>query len=351
MARPTRIDFPGAWYHVLNRGIEKRSIFRSQRCYERFIELLSALPQRFGLKLHGYILMPNHYHLQVETPEANLSRAIHWLNVGYSVWLNRKYRRVGPLFQGRFKAILHEPDEAVIINRYIHLNPVRVKAAGGHEGRPSSEAEITKDLARQRVEILEQFPWSSYGYFAGTRAPVAWLSTQPILECFGQGSERKRQATFRRQLREAAATGDWETDWKSRLKYTLVLGSTEFVAKMRKLLQGDQDQQTGLRRASKEALDWTQVVRAVTKVWDRPWEELLHARGAGARETALFLGRTRARLTLKELGSLSGGLHHNAVSIAIRRFTLRLQTDRALQRKLALVEKTLNRIQSSPSSV
>jgi putative transposase len=351
MARPTRIDFPGAWYHVLNRGIEKRSIFRSQRCYERFLELLSALPGRFGVKLHGYVLMPNHYHLQVETPEANLSRAIHWLNVGYSVWLNRKYSRVGPLFQGRFRAILHEPAEAVMINRYIHLNPVRIRAAGGHEGRASSELEITQDLARQRIELLEQFPWSSYGYFAGTRTSVDWLSTHVILESFGQGSERKRQETFRRQLREAAATGDWETDWKDRLKYTVLLGSGEFVAQMRKLLRGDRDQQTGLRRASKEALAWTQIVQAVTKAWDDPWEELLCARGCGARETALFLGRTLARLTLKELGALSGGLHHNAVSIAIRRFTLRLEKDRVLQRRLALVEKTLNRIRSSSRSV
>jgi hypothetical protein len=249
-----------------------------------------------------------------------------------------------PLFQGRFKAILHEPDEAVIINRYIHLNPVRVKAAGGHEGRAGSEVAITKELARQRVEILEQFPWSSYGYFAGTRTPVDWLSTHEILGYFSQGSVRKRQATFRRQLREAAATEDWETDWKNRLKYTVLLGSTEFVAQMRKLLQGDQDQQTGLRHASKEALDWTQIIRAVTKAWGRPWEELLHARACGARETALFLGRTRARLTLKELGSLSGGLRHNAVSIAIRRFSLRLQSDRALERKLALIEKTLDRM-------
>jgi putative transposase len=350
MARPTRIDFSGAWYHVLNRGIEKRTIFRSRRCYERFLELLSALPGRFGVKLHGYVLMPNHYHLQVETPEANLSRAIHWLNVSYSVWLNHKYRRVGPLFQGRFKAILHEPDEAVIINRYIHLNPVRVEAGGGHEGRASSEVEITTELARQRVEILEQFPWSSYGYFAGTRKPVDWLSTDVILAGFGQGSERKRQATFRRELLEAAATGNWETDWKDRLKYTVLLGSTEFVARMRKRFRGDHDQQTGLRRASKEALDWEQIVGAVTKAWDRPWEELLHARGCGARETALFLGRTRARLTLKELGLLSGGLHHNAVSIAIRRFSLRLQTDRLLRRKLAVVEKALNRSQSRRSS-
>jgi hypothetical protein len=98
--------------------------------------------------------MPNHYHLQLETPEANLSQAIHWLNVGYSVWLNRKYGRVGPLFQGRFKAVLHEPEEALVISRYIHLNPVRIKAVGGHEGRTSSDAR-----SRQRRQGNCAFPW------------------------------------------------------------------------------------------------------------------------------------------------------------------------------------------------
>ena len=111
MARATRVDFPGPWYHVLNRGTERRVIFRSACCYEKFIELLSSLPERFGVRLHGYALMGNHYHLQLESREANLSKALHWLNVSYSVWFNRKYRRVGPLFQGRFKAMLHEQRE------------------------------------------------------------------------------------------------------------------------------------------------------------------------------------------------------------------------------------------------
>jgi putative transposase len=87
MARATRVDFPGAWYHVLNRGIERRAIFRSTRCCEKFIELLSSLPERFGVRLHGYALMGNHYHLQLESREANLRKAIHWLYVSYSVCL------------------------------------------------------------------------------------------------------------------------------------------------------------------------------------------------------------------------------------------------------------------------
>ena len=169
MARATRVDFPGAWYHVLNRGIERRTIFPERRCCEKFIELLSRLPKRFGVQLHGYVLMGNHYHLQLESREANLSQTIHWLNVSYSVWFNRKYGRVGPLFQGRFKAVLHEPTEALRINRYIHLNPVRIAAQGGHENRNRLPAELTKDLAKQRVDALEQYPWSSYAFFVGTR--------------------------------------------------------------------------------------------------------------------------------------------------------------------------------------
>jgi len=341
MARATRVDFPGAWYHVLNRGTERRSIFYSRRCYERFIELLSILPQRFGVRLHGYALMGNHYHLQLESREANLSQAIQWLNVSYSVWLNRKHSRIGPLFQGRFKAILHEPAEALRINRYIHLNPVRVKALGGHETRDLVDCQITADLARQRVDALEQYPWSSYPFFAGTRSAPAWLWTETILGFFGEGSERERQQAFRQQLQEAAAAGDWETGWKARVKYTVFLGSVEFVDRMRKFLRGDRDQQTGVRRGAIEKLPWPQIVLAVSAVWNRPWQELLSARGSGARETALFLGRTRGRLSLKELGQLAGGVHHNAVSIAIRRFMARLKNDRTLRGKLYLVEKAL----------
>src|ERR1700720_220101 len=101
MARATRGGFPGSWYHVLNRGTGRRTIVRSTRGCERFMELLSSFPARFGVRLPGYALMGNHYHLQLESREANLSKPLHWLNVSYSVWFNRKYSRVGPLFQGR----------------------------------------------------------------------------------------------------------------------------------------------------------------------------------------------------------------------------------------------------------
>src|ERR1700692_3444113 len=107
MARATRVDFPGAWYHVLNRGTERRAIFRSTRCYEKFIQLPSSLPERFGIRLHNYALMGNHYHLQLESREANLSKALHWLNVSYSVWFNRKYPSSRTTVSGTFQS--HPP--------------------------------------------------------------------------------------------------------------------------------------------------------------------------------------------------------------------------------------------------
>jgi REP element-mobilizing transposase RayT len=131
MARPLRVAVPGAWYHVIARGIERRAIFRDRAYYQKFEELLATLPERFGVRLHTYVLMPNHYHLQIETPRLNLSEAIRWLNISYAVWFNRKTRRNGPLMQGRFKAVVHDPSEAGwTIHEYIHLNPVRVKRFG-----------------------------------------------------------------------------------------------------------------------------------------------------------------------------------------------------------------------------
>jgi REP element-mobilizing transposase RayT len=97
MARPLRIERPGVWYHVTARGNERRPIYRDDRDRRHFCELLGEAVGNFGLVLHAYVLMENHFHLLLETPEANLSRAMQWLNVSYSVWFNRRHDRVGHL--------------------------------------------------------------------------------------------------------------------------------------------------------------------------------------------------------------------------------------------------------------
>ena len=339
MARPTRLDIEGGWYHVVNRGIEKRTIFRGTAGYERFLALLSKLPQRFGLKVHGYVLMPNHYHLQVETPKANLSRAIQWLNVSYSIWFNKKYQRVGPLFQGRFKAILHDPvTHGLTINRYIHLNPVRVGRLGGHEGRAVEEQSAAQ--AQARVEALRSYRWSSYPYYSGGAKAPEWLRTNILDLGSGRGGAGTKIAVYRRELEQAAAVGELNSDWKRELKATLLLGSSEFVERMKKLLEGDRREQTGIRKALTGGLSWETITSAVSKVWGQNWELLRAGYGNGALAAALYLGRNHSDQTLRELGALAGGMQYPAVTMAIRRFATRLESDKNLAKKI----KRLNRM-------
>ncbi|MSR65127.1 MAG: hypothetical protein EXS18_05025 [Verrucomicrobiae bacterium] len=155
MARPIRVEFEGAVYHVMARGIERQTIFRSAQDRALFLETLGESVAQCGLLVHVYCLMPNHYHLVVETPRGNLSRAIGWLQVTYTVRFNRRHRRSGHLFQRRFKAQLVDGEEyGRELVRYVHLNPVRP--------RRKSDA-----IAQERVGQLEGYRWSSHRAYAG----------------------------------------------------------------------------------------------------------------------------------------------------------------------------------------
>ena len=110
MPRSLRLVRLGVWYHITARGIERRPIFSDDRDHTHFLELVAELGERFGVRLLAYVLMENHYHLMAELSELNLSQAMRWLNVSYSVWFNRRHDRAGYLFQGRFKSVIVDPD-------------------------------------------------------------------------------------------------------------------------------------------------------------------------------------------------------------------------------------------------
>jgi REP element-mobilizing transposase RayT len=128
MARPLRIQWEGAWYHITSRGNERQLIFRNDEDRSEYLGRLSQMTERYRLRLHGYTLMDNHWHGLLETLEANLSRAMQWLNSGYCGWFNRRHRRTGHLLQGRFKGIVVEPQRRGLeLSRSVHLNPIRVE--------------------------------------------------------------------------------------------------------------------------------------------------------------------------------------------------------------------------------
>jgi len=312
MARSLRIDVPHDWYHVLNRGVERRQIFPDEQANLHFLKLLGCLPSRFGVLIHAYVLMGNHYHLQLETPQANLSRAMQWLNLSYGAWFNRRQQRSGPLFQGRFKAILHDSKGAALqINRYIHLNPVRVKALGGHEARSDAEDRLgaggadtgpSRELVKARVEALSSYRWSSYQVYVGKARNPDWLTTESIYRFFGDHTLHSLRRAHRRQLEELAALGQWETGWRDSIKATILLGSDKFIQKMLGVLKGDRREQTGLRLKERLSVDWGDIIEAITKVWGQQWDALAASRGNGALPAAFFLESGTALLSKMTVG-------------------------------------------------
>jgi putative transposase len=318
MARPLRIAVEDGWYHVINRGIERRSIFRSPVDSRHFLQLLAQLPTRFGLLIHCYALLPNHYHLLVQTPQANLSQALQWLNVSYSVWFNRKHRRVGPLFQGRFKAVLVATDgHHREVSRYIHLNPIRTQRFGlGKEESLSHRATDSRLLEKQRVEFLRSYALSSYPIYIGTHPRPVWLTTQTLMGDFAGITEGQRRRAYRRYVEEPIRAGTLDSILDQVLE-RVVQGSREFRAKMLELAKGEPAHRQAVQKRATR-LDWAALQQALAQLKGEPWEVFAQRRGDDGRDLALLLARRSGGYTLSELGTLVG-VSYAAVAQALTR--------------------------------
>jgi REP element-mobilizing transposase RayT len=204
MARPLRLEHPGALWHVTARGNERGDVFRDDADRREFLTVLGRTVSIYGWRLHAYVLMGNHYHLLVETPEPTLSRGMRDLNGVTTQRFNRRHGRTGHLFEGRFKAILVERDAHLLeVARYIVLNPLRV------------------GIARSAAA----WPWSSYKATAGLSDGPEWLETEWTLEQFGRrpAEARRRYAAF-----VAEGKGSGYDPW-SHLHGQVFLGSEDFA--------------------------------------------------------------------------------------------------------------------------
>ena len=211
MARPLRIEFPGALYHVTSRGNARQRVFRDDEDRKTFLATLAWVVERFRWRCHAYCLMDNHKHLLIETPQPNLSRGMRQLNGVYTQRFNRRHRTVGHLFQGRFKAILVEKEEYLLeLARYIVLNPVRAKM----------------------VKTPERYPWSSYRAMVGLAPVPRALATEWMLDQFA-----RTRATARRHYAKfvhdgIGVPGPWEE-----VKGQVLLGSEAFIERLTPQLQ------------------------------------------------------------------------------------------------------------------
>lgn len=278
MTRPLRIEYPGAVYHVTPRGDARRPIFRTEEDRVLFLEVLASIVSRFHWLCHAYCLMDNHYHLVLETPEGNLSRGMRHLNGVYTQRFNRRYRKPGHVFQGRYKAIVVERESYLLeLCRYVVLNPVRAKAAA----------------------TPEAWRWSSYRATAGYADAPDYLETDWILSHFG-----KTRKTAQRHYREFVRAGEKNGRPWDHLRGQVYLGDDPFVMAMKNLVR------------KSETLE---EIPRIQRYAGRPeLRELFQSRGRYERDGAIVAAHVQYGYTLSEIGRQLG-IHYTTVSKIIKR--------------------------------
>jgi REP element-mobilizing transposase RayT len=314
MGRPLRIEYPGALYHITSRGNERKEIFLSEEDRLKFLEILKDYHERFGVLIHSYVLMDNHYHLILETPKGNLLKVMQGINGGYTGHFNRRYGRSGHLFQGRYKGILVDKDNYLVeLSRYVHLNPVRASI----------------------VKRPEEYKWSSYPGYIVKGTEVEWVEYAWVLSKFG-GDIKKAREKYRRYVEEGLKEKQGETPLSS-VQGQVILGGEDFVEKVRRLLKGRElssdimERKRFMLQPSPE-----DVIREVAKAF-RADVEMLRERGRRdnmARKAAIYLVQRYSGLSNEKIGKIFGGIHLSAVSKASDRLRKAMVDDKELAKRI-----------------
>ena len=306
MARPLRIEFPGALYHVTSRGNERRPIFRTNRDRNAFLEFLGAATRRFGWSVAAYVLMTNHFHLVLQTPDPNLSRGMQWLNGKYAGWFNRRHKRSGHLFQGRFHSLLIDKEAYLAeVLRYVVLNPVRAAM----------------------VAQPGDYRWSSYRATAGLEEAPAWLDRDAALAMFGPDDARA-QNEYRRFVQ--AKVGCDERLW-DKVDNGIYLGSGEWLKNMRKVVESkprSTDHPRLQRAAGRPTM--AEVIDAIGRAAEAAPAEVRRRQGGALRRLAAWLGWNEGWLTLRSIAASLRLRSEGHISNLIRRCERELGCDRTL---------------------
>ncbi len=321
MTRPLRVQYAGAVYHVTARGNERQAIFRADADRERFLGVLARAVERYRLIIHAYVLMENHYHVLLETQEANLALAIRHLNGVYTSAFNRIHDRVGHLFQGRYKAIIVEKESYLVeLSRYIHLNPVRVR----------------------QPNPLMRYPWSSYWDYIGTRRPPGWLRLEEVLGPFGGLSPMARQ-TYRRFVEEGARTGvarPWD-----QVVGQAVLGREGFVKAIQKRIEeqglSDEREVAGRRHLAPRP-SWSTIVQLVHEMEPELAALTFGVRSDPVHALSVYLARECGGISLKDLARRTGKTL-STLSDTARRVAQRRRQSQAWDEALEQIEQAIIR--------
>ena len=325
MSRPLRIEYTGAWYHVMNRGRRFESIFSDEQDYVLFIDLLIEISEMWNVRSAAYCLMPNHYHLLVQTPDGNLSRCMRHLNSVYTQRYNRSHKYDGSLFRGRYKSILVCEDSYLLqLVRYIHRNPLR--------------AGIVSDMRK--------YPWSSYKGYLSDAKKWDWLHKETILDMVTPQKRERRKAFLAFMQQEDTAE---VSRLFSRKNLPSLLGPEDFMAHIReRYYLGKTSYEVPESRKLAPARD--AIIRAVCDYYKVGFDDLLISRRGHfntPRNVAIYLLR---HLRGDDLNSIKDAFQiktYSTVSSIVQKTAHLKAESRKIRKDIELIK---SRISERPTS-
>ncbi len=317
MARPLRIEYEGAVYHITARGNERKTIFEHQGDYQKFLAILSELPQKFSVIIYGYVLMKNHYHLLIGTPGGNLSKIMHYLNTTYTVYFNLRHERSGHLFQGRYKAFLLEKDPYLLsVSRYMHLNPVRAGI----------------------VERPEEYQWSSYDVYIEGGKKKTWLSCNWILNQFS-GPQVVARGRYKEFVEQGSSVNHNPFEES---KAGIILGSASFVEEIIGKISLESHREVPQSKELRRKIGYQKVVSAVSRRFNMSEQNIMikGKRNNIARKACIYLLKRLTDMSNEEIAK-QFGIGYTAVSQAMSRLEGEMREDQGLGKRVENIEKDL----------
>jgi REP element-mobilizing transposase RayT len=318
MARPLRIEYEGAFYHITARGNEKREIYQSLSDYDKFKGFLKDAQDKYSCIVHCYVLMSNHYHLLIETPKANLSKIIHSINSSYTTYFNNSKKRNGHMFQGRYKACLVEPDSYLLeLSRYVHLNPVRTKIAQ----RP------------------EDYPYSSYrSYIHKDGEDLVYRNL--IWKMIAEGKQEDAVCKYKEFVDNTM--GRELTNPLKQAHAGMILGGKEFIQKTIQRLRGMNAHKISIPcpADTNKVCDSDSIIDQICTYFRKSRDDLFNEKGEW-RNIALYLIKKYTSLSNKQIGRIFGNISYSAVTKVYQRCGQKISYDPELSKKVKAINDYL----------
>ena len=320
MSRPLRIQYPDAWYHVMNRGRRAEAIFLEKKDYVSFIDLLKESVDLWNVRISAFCLLSNHYHLLIQTPDANLSRCMRHIDGVYTQRFNRSHHVDGQLFRGRYKSILIDADSYLLeLIRYIHRNPI--------------DSGIVKDL--------EKYPWSSHQGYVSDAKKWDWLYKDFVLSKFSADKSLRRKSYREFVLRESAEEINVILGKK---RVPSMLGSEGFIERMRRMFSVEK-RHVEVPESRSLAPDVRRIRAVVCKTYNVAEEALTVTRRGTANEprnVAIYLMRHLRGDSLGEIGREFGVAKYSSVSSVIERTKAMMAKDRTLRHRVERLKEKIS---------